>query len=1215
PRQIRELQTATSQVLGFLFTETVTSTASFALALAFSWKLTLVLIATAPLAVIALVSTSRRLQPAIAQQNLHLADASKQVHACVTAVDLVKVFNGGSQEIRAYNKIIDASARQYLVQACCNALQISVTGAWVSLLFVGGFWFGLWLVTKGENSSTIVTTFYATLTALEGISNVLPQYVVLARGISAGRNLRQIVQEPSAECPKGKSAALSSPNLCVGELQVKQVSFAYPSQPHKMILDRSSFCFPAGETRFILGSSGSGKSTLGSLLVNLYEPLLGNILIDGRPLDVLDKEWLRKNITLVRQGSQLFDNTFFWNLVLDQSVTADSVKAACDMSLLQSTILSLPCGVYTKIGPSGHGLSGGQTQRLALARARLRDSPVLILDEVTSGLDRGSTLLVMEATRAWRRGKTTIVITHDISKIEQDDYVYVMDRGRVVEEGIRGILSRDPHSRFAAFTACSDEKLDHQEEADTGRNLDSPLVGQSVHEVHQQVDVDEGHRCLRRTLFGAASFSANISKVDERHTTNGHRPDNLIFHHKSQGPPKTPIHTPEWEAVQPDSTEPPWRQSIETVQTAGKIVQSARQNSTASRQRKLCALDCGMDKKVHPCKLEQKRTTGETPGCHVQSVWTVIMTVSPNLTRRNKLRLIVGLVFCSVAACCTPVFSFCFSQLLATFWAAGDQVTAGREWAFCLILVAVISGASAFLGRYLMEHVGQAWANALRLEAMKGVFRQPKSWFDDPNNSAGDIGECLDRHAEEMRNMVSRFIPIVTMIVVMATTSIIWAMYISWKLTIVALSSLPVIITASAGLSIVGTKWEAVCNEGAAETASVMHETLVNIHDIRAFTLERHFSERHARSVKSAYRLGIQRGLCLGPLFGLSQSVDFFVIALVGWYGIYLTVQEHGMSPNSLQQVANLLLFCIGQATALMAMMPQVSASQAAAARVLFLATLPGPMSPSKSETGRPTSLFPITMRNVDFAYPSQPSRQVLRSVNLDIGNGKCVAIVGPSGCGKSTVMSLLMGLYEPSRLHSIGGIDSGQLTYNGIPSGQIYGEQFYSHISYVPQTPYLFPATVADNIAYGLAEASPLRHRSNVSRAAREAGLHDLIMSFPQGYDTVIGDGGQGLSGGQSQRVCIARALARRSRLMIMDEPTSALDSLSAESIRQTITGTLANAGDRGMSIVVATHSREMMRIAQHIIVMEAGRVVDEGTFHELQLRSKVFSSLIHDP
>ncbi|KAK2055161.1 P-loop containing nucleoside triphosphate hydrolase protein [Colletotrichum caudatum] len=826
---------------------------------------------------------ARRLQPAIAQQKFHLADASKQVHACVTAVDLVKVFNGCSQEIRAYNKIINASADRYL----------------------------------GENSSTIVTMFYATLKALEGISNVLSRYVVLARGTSAGRNLRQI------------SAAISSPNLCVGEVQVKQVSFAYPSQPHKMVLDRSSFYFPAGETRFILGRAAA----------------------------------------------------------LGRSVTADSVRAASDMSLLQSTILSLPCGVYTKNGPSGHGLSGGQTQILALARARLRDSPVLVLDEVTSGLDRGSTLLRM------------------------DDYVYVMDRGRVVEEGMRVTLSRDPHSRFAAFTAHSDEELDHQEEADTGRNPHNTCP----------------------------TFPLVAIKSERKAYTIGHRLDNLIFHHKSQGTPKPPIRTPEWET------------------DAGKIVQSAPQNSTASRRWKL----------LHQCKLEQRRTTGEPPGCHVKSVWAVILT----------LRLIVGLVFCSVAAGCTPVFSF----------------------SFCLILVAVISGASAFLGRYLMEHV-----------AMKGVFRQPKSWFDDPNNSASDIGECLDRHAKEMRNMVSRFIPIVTMVVVMATTSITWAMSISWKLTIVALSNPPVIITAFA----------AFCNEGAAETASVMHETLVNIHGIQAFTLRRHFSEWHTR-------------------------------LLVGWYGIYLTV-------------ANLLFFCV------------VSASQAVAARVLFLATLPAPMSPSKSDPGRPTSLFPITMRNVDFTYPSR--------------------------CGKSTVMSLLMGLYEPSRLHPIGGIDSGQLTYEGIPSDQIYGEQFYSHISHVPHTPYLFPATVVDNIAYGLAEASPLRHRSNVRRTAREAGIHDLIMSLPRGHDT-------------SQRVCIPRALARRPRLMIMDEPTSVLDSLSAESIRQTITGTLASAEDRGMSIVVATHSREMMRIAQYIIVMEAGRVVDEGTFHELQLRSKVISSLIHVP
>ncbi|GKT92355.1 multidrug resistance protein [Colletotrichum tofieldiae] len=622
-----------------------------------------------------------------------------------------------------------------------------------------------------------------------------------------------------------------------------------------------------------------------------------------------------------------------------------------------------------------------------------------------------------------------------------------------------------------------------------------------------------------------------------------------------------------------------------------------------------------MEGEVYSCKAEQRKTTYEPPACDAKSLLAVIQTVWPSFANENRIRLIMGLMFCFTAADCTLVFSFCFAQLLATFWAAGDQFSAGQEWVISLAMITVLSGVSVFLGRCFMEHVGKAWANNVRLEGMKGILRQPRSWFDEPDNSASHISERLDRHAEGMENLVSRFVPITAMVVVMVTISMTWALFISWKLKLVALSSFPVIITASTALPVGSTKWEEVCNQGTAETVSFMHETLINMRAVRAFTLEKYFSGRHAQLVESTCRLRLQRGLYLSPLSGLSKSINFFVAAFVGWYGMYLTAQELEMSDNSLQQVANLLYFCVGQAAAFMGMMPLVSASQAVATQVLFLATISEPRSLPKDSFQRLTSLFPITMRDVVFAHPSQPTRQILRGVNLNIDNGKCVAIVKPSRCGKSTDIPLLMKLYGPRHLDSTCGTKSGQLTYGDTTPDQIDREQFYSHICFVPQTTYHFPATVADNMAYRLAEASPLRHSSNARRAAREAGTHNLIVSLPQDHDTLAGNGGQSLSGGQSQRDCIARALAQRPRLMIIDGPTCAIDTLSAEKIRQTITNIMISAEDRGISIVVATHSTEMIRSARHIIVMEAGRVVGESTFHELQIYIKAFSTLAnHD-
>ena len=241
----------------------------------------------------------------------------------------------------------------------------------------------------------------------------------------------------------------------------KQVDFAYPSNPSLSVLKSSAFLFPAGELTFLVGKSGSGKSTLGNLLVRFYEPSTGNISLDSTPLGCLDLYWLRNNITLIQQSSILFRDTFFNNVAVGArdpgSVSEKDVSEACGLALLRSTIAGLPEGLDTVIGPGGHNLSGGQQQRLALARARLRDPPVLVLDEITSGLDPSNRALIMDSIRRWRRGKTTIIITHDVAQIEEHEYVYVLEGGRVVQEGTQRTLAAAEKGLFASLLASADE--------------------------------------------------------------------------------------------------------------------------------------------------------------------------------------------------------------------------------------------------------------------------------------------------------------------------------------------------------------------------------------------------------------------------------------------------------------------------------------------------------------------------------------------------------------------------------------------------------------------------------------------------------------------------------------------------------------------------------------------------------------------------------------
>ena len=218
-----------------------------------------------------------------------------------------------------------------------------------------------------------------------------------------------------------------------------KVSFAYPSRPDHTVLNESTFFFPAGDTTFLIGKSGSGKSTIGNLLMRFYEPSRGKILIDGDALVDIETNWLRNNITLVQQSSILFNETLRTNIAFGHRdhlrVSKDHVDVCAHFAALKDTISRLPNGMETKVGAGGSALSGGQKQRIALARARLRDTPILILDESTSALDHANKLSVTANIRQWRKGKTTIVITHDMSQIEDKDFVYVLESGAIVAEG------------------------------------------------------------------------------------------------------------------------------------------------------------------------------------------------------------------------------------------------------------------------------------------------------------------------------------------------------------------------------------------------------------------------------------------------------------------------------------------------------------------------------------------------------------------------------------------------------------------------------------------------------------------------------------------------------------------------------------------------------------------------------------------------------------
>ncbi|CAN8100825.1 unnamed protein product [Discula destructiva] len=1277
----RELQLAASQVFGFLSTDVCIAIGCLVLALCYSWELTLVLLATIPVSLVILALIGRGLDSAIEAQRHELGQAAKVLTAAVTAIDLVKVYNGFDNEVWQYMQTGKRASNHFLRQALSNSMQMGYIKFWMVALFVVGFYFAMYLVSKGSiTPGEAMTTFYAALTALQALEGFGPQWLVLAKGIAAGKALQTIASDMADSRKKLHGMTGSHhPEKCSGDIELNNVSFAYPSNPDKLVLNPCSFFFAAGEITFLVGRSGSGKSTLSNLILKFYNPRTGSILIDGHPVETLADHWVRSNVTLIQQSSILFNDSVFQNVAFgaqDPSrVTREHVQAACDMAMLQSAIAGLPDGLDTNVGMGGYNLSGGQKQRLALARARLRDPPVLILDEVTSGLDPVSRVLILEAIRIWRAGKTTIIITHDVNQIQNDDYVYVMDKACLVEEGYRKHLLKNEEGLFSTMVTLT--------EGD-GDDLTSPASEE------YSPEVSESESLLEEVPGANSSSSFRLSRLLPKQSNRDSIRNSGIFSINVGGGTSSMMmrkkdiwNTPEipedfdsgramrrtskYEAKYGQKGERPrmsHRKTSYRVKRSSLDIVRERGEATKARRPPVLRSQTGQDRQLPDDRdrngsvdtmfaelIPAGNTGGKTkrPKKAKQglSLTKILGTVWPLLSKKDRLRAVVGILASLLAAAANPAFSYVFSQLLGVFWSTASpsqRSQDGLTWAIRLLIVAIVDGISIFTANYTMQCVGQSWVDSLRIEALKRILSQPKEFFDKPRHSSARIVEVLDRNAEEMRNLVGKFVPIVLMVAGVMLGAVVWALIVNWKLTLVMMSSVPCVYAATRSSTEVSATWEARTDTMAEAAGAVSFETFLNIRVIRALTLETYFSRKHVSAAEDAYRVGVQRAIWTGLLYGLNQALSWFDTALILWYAsVLLTAKDSTTTVTEVLQVINLLLFAMGTAAANLSNIPQLAQAKATAIQILYYATLSYRGSHEGRGAERVLTPFPVEMKGLHFAYPAAKGSQegpqkVLRNVNLTINQGDYMAIVGASGCGKSTIANLLLRLYEPlggpaseklaqapsheeffaTRTCEETSPTAGPLSFAHIPAHAISTPILRTHMASVPQHAFVFPTSVLENIVYGLHPDSPYRALAAIEEAAKLACIHDFIISLPNSYATVIGEGGVGLSGGQAQRLSIARALVRKPKLLVMDEPTSALDAEGAESVRIAITRLVEESRRKAvtaaekLTVVVVTHSKEMMRLAESIVVMDGGFVAEEGQYEELLERRGKFAELV---
>jgi ATP-binding cassette, subfamily B, bacterial MsbA len=429
---VLQLTGAATSVVSVLFRDSLTIAALLGYMFYVNWELTLVAILVGPPAAAITRAFSVRLRTMSRAEQAAMGDLNHALEESIGCHRVVKVFGGqeyeskrfdfGANKVRRFNMKMTSAAA-----ANVPLVQIVVSIALAVIIYIA--------VRQANLGAMTVGDFVAFLTALLMIFQPLKRLTgvnqSLQRGLAAAENVFRLIDEKSEsdsgtrEIPRAK-----------GNIEFRQVGFTYPGST-RPALDRVSFSIKTGETVALVGGSGAGKSTLANLLPRFYSPDSGQILLDGVDIASLKLASLRANIALVSQDIVLFNDSVAANIAygrLAGTSEADVVRAAEAAHAMQF-IREMPQGLATLIGENGVRLSGGQRQRLAIARAFLKNAPVLILDEATSALDSESERHVQEALETLMRGRTTLVIAHRLSTIERADRIVVLDAGRVTEMG------------------------------------------------------------------------------------------------------------------------------------------------------------------------------------------------------------------------------------------------------------------------------------------------------------------------------------------------------------------------------------------------------------------------------------------------------------------------------------------------------------------------------------------------------------------------------------------------------------------------------------------------------------------------------------------------------------------------------------------------------------------------------------------------------------
>ncbi|GJN89308.1 hypothetical protein Rhopal_002288-T1 [Rhodotorula paludigena] len=554
------------------------------------------------------------------------------------------------------------------------------------------------------------------------------------------------------------------------------------------------------------------------------------------------------------------------------------------------------------------------------------------------------------------------------------------------------------------------------------------------------------------------------------------------------------------------------------------------------------------------------------------------------------------------SGCVYPAFGIVFGGMIDAFQLQdpGRLEHEGNRQALWCFIIAILSTIAVIVQSWLWGDTAERLSQKIRHNTFRAILRQDIAYFDEEQNSAGHLTNVIADYATKVYGLLGITAGVIIQSVFTLISGAIIGLCFSWRIALVGIACIP--LTLSAGI----VRFRVVIlkdkknKEAHASSAQMACEAAGAIRTVAALTREDQCNNLYSEQLDSPMRISNRTAIYSNAFYSLSQALSFFVISLIFWYGAHQMV-DRGLGIQAFFVAMISIVFASIQAGNVFTFVPDASSFVGAACDFLHLQDA-RPDIDADDTSGKDFDLSSarghISFENVHFRYPTREHVPVLRGLDFEIKPGQFCAFVGASGCGKSTTIQLIERFYDPL---------AGRVLVDGQDISQLNVQSYRRAIALVSQEPTLYAGSIRYNVALGAYVPPEQVTQEQIEQACKDANIHNLIVSLPDGYDTDVGGKGTMLSGGQKQRIAIARALIRNPTILLLDEATSALDSESEKVVQRA----LDEAAKNRTTIAIA-HRLSTIQNADVIFVLNNGRIAEKGTHSQLIALKGLYSELV---